>query len=199
MPESAWASFYTAARVTTCGLRLQRRRPPTYGDIAEPIAGTIYRDASQIENGRRTCIRSALPGLRFQRQSFTLAFAVKADSSMTWAKRYWSRLVAAVLSLCLLVCLGQSVRFHVRYRSVKPRMDCAEVTLLLGRPDAVGTAHVLGKKDPADVVWLYWRGLSVYTVEFDADMNKRPTTVYETWSDRRWSRGWFPPKRVNRS
>src|SRR4051812_36460896 len=112
---------------------------------------------------------------------------------MSWLKRRWGQIVAGALSLCVLVCLEQSIRFHVRWRSIKPPMGHGQVTLLLGRPEAVGTANVLGKNDPADVVWLYWRGLSVYTVEFDADMNKRPTTVYETWSDRRWSYRWFPP------
>jgi hypothetical protein len=124
---------------------------------------------------------------------------VKADLALSWLRRHRGRAVAVALSLCLLACMERSVRFHVRWRSIKPPMSYDQVTLLLGRPDAVGTAHVLGKKDPADVVWLYWRGLSVYTVEFDADTNKRPTTVYDTWSDRRWSQGWFPPKRVNRS
>ena len=104
-------------------------------------------------------------------------------------------LVAAV-TLLLIVFAGGVFAFDQRWRSVRPPMTSTQVKTLLGTGDALGTAEVLGKEDRSDVLWAYWRGLWIYNVQFDADTNDLPTTVYATWHETRFREGdWFPPRK----
>lgn len=142
-----------------------------------------------MRSGRRSPdFRLAFSGCR--RLSVSLSFAVIT----AFFKRRWTLVLALGASLWIFFYLGNTARFHNRWRTLTPATHHDQVAELLGRPDTVGKADVLGK-ERSDVLWLYWRGFWVYVVEFNSDTNNKPTAVYETWVDRRWDQAWFPPRK----
>ena len=109
--------------------------------------------------------------------------------------RYLLAALAVVMILVIAGSAGRALAFDRRWRSIAPPMPPAQVRGLLGTPDAVGAADVLGKEERSDVLWVYWRGLRIYYVQFDPDTNSMPMTVYQTWNDSRLREGdWFPPR-----